>query len=86
MIAEKADGDARMGLNMLETCVRATMNSEKRVTTLTVQSCLSTRYVKYDRHDEEHFNIISALHKSIVSFIHHLHNREAVMFKQHYIG
>lgn len=67
MIAEKADGDARMGLNMLESCVRAAMrNEEKKVTLSTIQSCLPRRLVKYDKHDEEHFNIISALHKSIV--------------------
>lgn len=87
MIAEKADGDARVGLNMLEACIRATiMSDEKRVSLSSVQSCIPNRFVRYDKHDEEHANIISALHDSIVSFIHHLHNREEVMLMQPYIG
>lgn len=67
MIAEKADGDARTGLNMLESCIRATIrNEEKRVTLSTVQSCIPRRFVRFDKHEEEHANIISALHDSIV--------------------
>ena len=67
MIAKKVDGDARMGLNLVETCMLSVKElPQKQVTVETVQGIMSTRFVKYDKHDEEHYNIISALHKSMV--------------------
>jgi putative ATPase len=60
-------GDARRALNILE---QAVMLSEKReggkVITLTdVEKASQRRMLRYDRAGEEHYNIISALHKSM---------------------
>ena len=67
MIAGKVDGDARMALNLVETCVLSVKDLPlKQVTVETVQGIMNSRFVKYDKHDEEHYNIISALHKSMV--------------------
>ena len=38
----------------------------RNVTITTVEQMLKGRFVKYDRDGEEHYNIISALHRSIV--------------------
>ncbi|OJG91566.1 recombinase RarA [Enterococcus silesiacus] len=66
-IANFADGDARMALNTLEMAV---LNGEKTDNIITVtldnlSQLINKRFVRYDKNGEEHYNIISALHKSM---------------------
>jgi putative ATPase len=67
-IATMANGDARAAYNTLEAVVRsATPNAEGR-RTLTVElleQTLQRKFLTYDKSGEEHYNLISALHKSI---------------------
>jgi putative ATPase len=60
-IAELANGDARRALNVLEYAASVS----KDVTIDTVKEALQKSYVFYDKNGEEHYNIISALHKSL---------------------
>lgn len=66
-IAEFGNGDARNSLNTLEIAV---LNSPKKGQTVTVsddvlKQLINTKSLRYDKHDEEHYNLISALHKSM---------------------
>ena len=66
-IAVFANGDARSALSTLEMVV---LNSEERdggivVTEESVDQCISRKSLLYDKTGEEHYNIISALHKSM---------------------
>lgn len=67
-IANFANGDARTALNTLEMCV---LNGEIRsdgsieVGAETVAQCMDRRSLLYDKSGEEHYNLISALHKSM---------------------
>lgn len=67
-IARYANGDARVALNLLDQVVATLPKDETGGRTLTVEA-LSTlverRALLYDKSGDEHFNIISALHKSI---------------------
>lgn len=63
-----ADGDARRMLNTLELAAQATTPdaSGKRLLDLeTIEQAAQQRWLRYDRAGEEHYTIISALHKSI---------------------
>jgi len=63
-----ADGDARRALTALELCVLLTEADDKGrkiVGPDHVGSALQKKALAYDRVGEEHYNIISALHKSI---------------------
>jgi len=67
MIAVFANGDARTALSTLEMAV---LNGEyddgvTRVTADTVEQCTSKKSLLYDKTGEEHYNLISALHKSM---------------------
>ncbi|MDR0424928.1 MAG: replication-associated recombination protein A [Clostridiales Family XIII bacterium] len=67
MIASFANGDARTALNTLEMAV---LNGEREggATTVTmeiIEQCISRKSLLYDKNGEEHYNLISALHKSI---------------------
>lgn len=66
-IAEFANGDARTALNTLEMAV---LNGEisadgMKVTREVLEQCISRKSLLYDKNGEEHYNIISALHKSM---------------------
>jgi putative ATPase len=66
-IAAQAQGDARAALNALEAAVAATAPDEdgvRRITQAALADVLQ-RSLYYDRAGEEHFNQISALHKSM---------------------
>ncbi len=63
MIAGYSNGDARYAYNALEAAARAAAGS--RITREVVQNALQQRILLYDKQGEEHFNLISALHKSI---------------------
>ncbi len=66
-IATFANGDARSALSTLEMAV---LNGEAdgdivRITEETLDQCTSRKSLLYDKQGEEHYNIISALHKSM---------------------
>ena len=67
MIASFANGDARMALSTLEMAVLNgdEENGVTRVTRETVEQCTSRKSLLYDKNGEEHYNLISALHKSM---------------------
>lgn len=65
LIASQANGDARAAYNILETLAASSDGME--ITDETVRSVLQKRSLYYDKKGEEHFNIISALHKSVRS-------------------
>lgn len=61
MIARFSNGDARMALNTLEAC----LSQNVEVTPELVKKVLQKSHLLYDKTGEEHYNIISALHKSM---------------------
>ncbi len=67
LIAAFANGDARMALSTLEMAVLNgdEENGVTRVTRETVEQCTSRKSLLYDKNGEEHYNLISALHKSM---------------------
>ena len=71
MIANFANGDARMALSTLEMAVlngdivRENGQEVTVVTTETLEQCTSKKSLLYDKKGEEHYNLISALHKSM---------------------
>ena len=66
-IANFANGDARSALSTLEMAVlNGNAEGDKIVVTSeTVEQCTSKKSLLYDKKGEEHYNLISALHKSM---------------------
>jgi len=66
-IAQHANGDARAALNLLELSVAVAPTAEGRraVDVQRVEHAIQRRALLYDKAGEEHFNLISALHKSM---------------------
>ena len=68
MIAEFANGDARSSLTTLEMVI---LNGDIKadgtidITMESLEQCISKKSLLYDKNGEEHYNIISALHKSM---------------------
>ncbi len=65
-IAAYSSGDARSAYNALE--VAATLareNADKHITEAIATDALQKRVLMYDKSGEEHYNLISALHKSV---------------------
>ncbi len=65
-IAAYASGDARSGYNVLE--IAAGLAKQKNLREITdeiVHDALQKRVLRYDKAGEEHYNLISALHKSV---------------------
>jgi len=63
-----ANGDARAAYNTLEAMVLGTTPNERGVRSLTaacLEDVLQHRLLPYDKTGEQHYNIISALHKSV---------------------
>ena len=67
LIANFANGDARMALSTLEMVVlNGDLSGDTvRVTQETLEQCISKKSLLYDKKGEEHYNLISALHKSM---------------------
>ncbi len=68
IIAEFANGDARSALSTLEMVIlngEVDNNGNIEVTEETLEQCISKKTLFYDKNGEEHYNIISALHKSM---------------------
>jgi putative ATPase len=66
-IALYANGDARAALNLLELSVTSApvVDGQRRVSISRVEQSIQRRALLYDKSGEEHYNIISALHKSM---------------------
>jgi putative ATPase len=66
-IARIANGDARGALNILEVAVALAPESRGRrhITETTITDAAQRRTLLYDKAGEEHYNLISALHKSL---------------------
>jgi putative ATPase len=68
-VATLASGDARTALNVLEAAVlsapAAAGTGRGRVDTAFVEMVAQRRMLLYDKNGEEHYNLISALHKSM---------------------
>jgi putative ATPase len=81
LLAREADGDARRALSALEAAAEFLVGGEKgekgergekgekgekgRITAAVVSDALQRRFAKYDKGGEEHYNLISALHKAM---------------------
>jgi putative ATPase len=65
-LARFSNGDARTALNLLDLSTGAApLGSPRRVDLALVQQAVQRRALLYDKTGEEHYNIISALHKSM---------------------
>src|SRR5438034_2566888 len=66
LIARLANGDARSALNILELAISLTQASKgSRVTEAVIHEAAQKKALLYDKAGEEHYNLISALHKSL---------------------
>jgi putative ATPase len=67
-IAIFANGDARSAYNTLETAASAAARDEQGhalITETVIEDAIQRKVLLYDKAGEEHFNLISALHKSV---------------------
>jgi putative ATPase len=64
LLAEEADGDARRALTVLEAAA-ITVGQGGHMTRDVVREALALRIPTYDKSGEEHFNLLSAYHKSL---------------------
>lgn len=67
-VSRMVNGDARIGLNTLEMMVLTTPPDEKgirHVTLKNLEEVLERKTLLYDKSGEEHYNLISAFHKSL---------------------
>ncbi|GLB47410.1 ATPase AAA [Philodulcilactobacillus myokoensis] len=67
IIANFADGDARRALNTLEMAILngKKYNNKIKITLNDLSQLITKKFILYDKNGEEHYNIISALHKSM---------------------
>jgi putative ATPase len=63
-IAVEADGDARRALTVLEAAA-AHVGEGGRVTVEVAREAMQKRFARYDKSGEEHYNLLSAYHKSL---------------------
>ena len=63
-IASYSSGDARSAYNVLEVAA-GTVGANGEITDQVAQDALQKRVLLYDKAGEEHYNLISALHKSV---------------------
>lgn len=61
LLARASNGDARTALNVLEYA----SSIYNKINTKEIEEALQKSYLMYDKNGEEHYNIISALHKSM---------------------
>jgi len=67
-IAMMAAGDARIALNVLETCCEVARQQQPEAPAVgpdLVAETFQSKMLRYDKGGEEHYNLISALHKSM---------------------
>ncbi|HEX2217340.1 MAG TPA: replication-associated recombination protein A [Gemmatimonadales bacterium] len=63
-IAVEADGDARRALTVLEAAA-AHVGRGGRITSEVAREAMQKRFARYDKAGEEHYNLLSAYHKSL---------------------
>jgi putative ATPase len=63
-LSEQSDGDARRALSILEAAANDIADGEQ-ITYDLLKKIIGRRHIIYDKSAEEHFNLISALHKSL---------------------
>jgi putative ATPase len=63
-IATEADGDARRALNVLEAAA-GQVGLRGHITVEVVHDAMQRRFARYDKSGEEHYNLLSAFHKSL---------------------
>lgn len=64
-LAMLAGGDARIALNVLETSAQLVDKEKKEISREIIHEALQKTNLLYDRRGEQHYNFISALHKSL---------------------
>ena len=66
-LVQISDGDARMALNNLElaTRLKRTDSEHKKLTVEEIKTAIQGKALVYDKSGESHYNLISALHKSM---------------------
>jgi len=64
LISEEADGDARRALAVLEAAADH-VRSGGKITDEVAREAMQKRFARYDKAGEEHFNLLSAYHKSL---------------------
>jgi putative ATPase len=65
IIAERSGGDARFALGALELACTAALREGTNIDQAIAEGVLVSTHLVYDKAGEEHFNLISALHKSL---------------------
>lgn len=73
LLTAHADGDARKGLNSLDIAATLVLHRNKselekpdlRITVHDIQEAAQQSSLRYDKNGDEHYNIISAMHKSL---------------------
>ena len=64
-VAEAADGDARRALGILERAVELAGGAGGALTLQVVEAAIQRRFAVYDKSGDQHYDHISALHKSV---------------------
>jgi putative ATPase len=64
LMATEADGDARRALTVLEAAA-AHVGTGGHITSEVAREAMQKRFARYDKAGEEHFNLLSAYHKSL---------------------
>ncbi|XP_065206156.1 ATPase WRNIP1-like [Planococcus citri] len=64
-LAEISDGDARIALNSLQMAIQSKNETNAVITLSDIKESIKRSHLLYDRNGDEHYNIISALHKSV---------------------
>ena len=65
-ISKSCDGDARVAYNILELAVNSFIKKEDIIINIAlIENIIQKKALLYDKSGEEHFNLISALHKSL---------------------
>jgi putative ATPase len=63
-VAVEADGDARRALTVIEAAA-AHVGAEGTITAEVAREAMQKRFARYDKAGEEHYNLLSAYHKSL---------------------
>ncbi|OGU08635.1 MAG: hypothetical protein A2W29_01360 [Gemmatimonadetes bacterium RBG_16_66_8] len=64
LLARESDGDARRALQALEAAAEF-VKGKGRLSAAVIADALQKRFAKYDKGGEEHYNLVSALHKAV---------------------
>ena len=65
LIASYSSGDCRNAYNTLEVAAQLALDSGKHISKSKAAEAVQQRVLMYDKSGEEHYNLISALHKSV---------------------